>query len=457
MLDLEAMPLPEKLSPRWRKAFDWVQETVGGPVVHAERQPRWRPAWFLDVAREDGTVPLYWRGDRGGEQGINRVYTLEHEANVLRVLEAHGVPVPHVHGICPDPLGMLLERVPGRANLANAADEGEREAVQDHFVELLTRVHAIDPSAFEAVGLARPESAQELALDDLPIWEGNYRRLKTRPEPLIEFVLGWLRRNAPPGRERVAFVTGDAGQFVFEAGRVTALLDLELAHLGDPLADLGALRARDLTEPLGDLRRAYRRYQEITGEALDRAALGYHTARFAICTPMAVCHLVATPPPGLDVIQYLSWEALFGRAALDAIAENLGIAPEPPALPGPVARARSGAHRALAAMLEQPAGAGDFAAYQGDTAARLARYLRDVELLAPALDAQELEEVARLTGRRPASSLEADEILEHAVLEAAPERDSEIVGVLHRRTLRQLALLRSAMREDADATIQTLF
>jgi aminoglycoside phosphotransferase (APT) family kinase protein len=450
------MPLPEKLSPRWRQAFDWVEATLGGPVVHAKRQPRWRPAWFLDVLRDGETIPLYWRGDRGGQAGINRVYTLEHEATVLRVLEAHDVPVPHVHGICPEPLGMLLERVPGRPNLSTAGSEAEREAVQDHFVELLTRAHAIDPAAFEAEGLVRPASAQELALDDLPVWESNYRKLKSRPEPVIEWVLGWLRRNAPPGRERVTFVTGDAGQFVFDAGRVTALLDLELSHLGDPLADLGALRARDLTEPLGDLRRAYLRYEELTGESLDRAALGYHTARFAILTPMAVCHLVSSPPPGLDLIQYLAWEALFARAALDAIAEILGEAPVPPALPDPAATSRSGAHEALVGMLDRPSEDDDFAAYQSDTAARLARYLRDVELLAPALDADELDDVAGVIGERPASLLEADTALERFVQDAPAERDPEILRLLHRRTLRRLALLRSAMREDPDATIQRL-
>lgn len=451
------MPLPEKLSARWRQAFSWVETTLGGRVVHAERQPRWRPAWYLDVERDGEIVPLYWRGDRGGQQGINHVYTLENEANVLRVLEAHDVPVPHVHGVCPDPLGMLLDRVPGRANLGTAETEAEREAVQDHFLELLAHAHAIDPAAFEAVGLVRPASAQELGLDDLAVWEGNYRKLKVRPEPVIEWVLGWLRRNIPPGRERVTFVTGDAGQFVFDSGRVTALLDLELAHLGDPLADLGALRARDLTEPLGDLRRAYRRYEEITGEPLDRAALGYHTARFAICTPMAVCHLVANPPPGLDVIQYQSWDALFARAALDAVAENLGLALESPATPEPVATSRSGTHQALVDLLERPAGDDGFAAYQTDTAARLARHLRDVELLAPALDAEELSDVAALVGERPANLLEADAALERFVGDAPAERDSEILPVLHRRTLRRLALLRSAMREDPDAKVQTLF
>ena len=69
-------------------------------------------------------------------------------------------------------------------------------------------------------------------------------RSKAQPEPLIELALRWLARRAPGERKEVAFLTGDAGQFVFEHGRVTAVLDLELACLGDPLADLGALRSR---------------------------------------------------------------------------------------------------------------------------------------------------------------------------------------------------------------------
>jgi hypothetical protein len=107
-------------------------------------------------------------------------------------------------------------------------------------------------------------------------------------------------------------------------------------------------------------------------------------------------------------------------------------------------------------MLDRPSEDGDFAAYQSDTAARLARYLRDVELLAPALDADELDDVAGVIGERPASLLEADTALERFVQDAPAERDPEILRLLHRRTLRRLALLRSAMREDPDATIQRL-
>ena len=74
---------------------------------------------------------------------------------------------------------------------------------------------------------------------------------------------------------------------MFDKGRVTAVIDLELAHLGDPAEDLGALRSRDLSEPLGDLRAAMARYDEVMGHVVDRRLVDYHTIRFCLTTPLA--------------------------------------------------------------------------------------------------------------------------------------------------------------------------
>src|SRR5207237_3215354 len=76
--------------------LEWIEHTTGGHVVHYERQPRWRPAWFIDVERDGEVLPLYFRGDRGALD--HGVYSLEHEYRVLQVLEAHDIAVPHVYG-----------------------------------------------------------------------------------------------------------------------------------------------------------------------------------------------------------------------------------------------------------------------------------------------------------------------------------------------------------------------
>ncbi|MGE4653364.1 MAG: aminoglycoside phosphotransferase, partial [Myxococcota bacterium] len=65
----------------------------------------------------------------------------------------------------------------------------------------------------------------------------------------------------------------------------------------------------------------------------------------------------------------------------------------------------------------------------------------------PALESDNLDDVARLLGHRPKSWQEADAQLEEFVLKAGPESDPDLVRILHRRLLREEALLEPALRE----------
>ena len=444
-----ADPIPDDLAPEWRRAFAWVEKTVGGRIVHARRQARWRPAWFLDVERDGEVLPLYWRGDRGLE-GINSVYDVRYEAKFFPILEAHGIPVPHLHGICSDPLGVLLDRMPGRANLATAGSDVERAAVLDHYIEILARVHAIDAAEFERVGLSRPREPRDIARGDLEIWVREFRKSKRRPDPTLEFLIRWCRDHAPESRSDATFVLSDAGQFLFDAGRVTSLLDFELAFLGDPLADLAALRTRDLAEPLGDLARGFRHYEEVSGRAVDRPAIYYHSARFNLYTPLTTAHLVADPPPGLDVGLYLAWHLAWGRAALDSVAEAMGIEVAPIEVPAAVETPRSAAAQALVAMLRTPSEEGvetSFRRYERMRALRAAQLLQSADGLAGELDAQEQDEAAQLLGRRTSGWQETDAALEALVASAGPEREAELLRYFHRRIQREHELYRGALWE----------
>jgi aminoglycoside phosphotransferase (APT) family kinase protein len=443
-----------ELGEEWQRAFGWIERNLGGKIIRYERQPRWRPACFLDLEKDGQILPLYFRGDRG--ETDHGVYPLEHEMRVLQVLEAHGILVPHVYGFCEDPRGIVMERSPGRANLATIDDDAEREAVLDHYIELLAKMHQIDVAAFEAIGLERPQTAEQLGLGDFDAWERTYRQRKSRPEPLIEFLIRWLRRNPPRNRSRATFLAGDSGQFLFEHGRVTAILDLELAYLGDPAADLGGLRSRDLSEPLGDLPRAIRKYAEITGEEVDLRVIDYHTVRFMICTPMAVAHVVAKPPLGTEFVQYLAWYLVYSRAPIEVLAHRIGVGLEPVEIPDPKPTRHSPAHAALVARLQREASGDGFGAYRLDAPFRMAQYLERADQLGPALEVQDLDEVAQLVSFRPASWAEADAELERLVQEAGPERDAEFVRYFHRRMLRQEAILKPAMRELENSVVQRL-
>ena len=435
----------EAIDPEWQSAFEWVERTLGGPIVRWERHPRWRPAWYLDVDRAGEIVPVYFRGDRGALD--HGVYPLEHEMKVLQLLERHELPVPHVYGFCPEPRGIVMQRCPGRSNLATAESDAERESVLDHYVELIARMHRIDPAEAEAIGLERPTTPEQLGFGDLDHWERAWRREKRRPDPMIEFTLRWLRRNVPRHRERAALIQSDAGQFLFDRGRITALHDFELAYLGDPMAEFAGLRNRTLSEPLGDLRRAIRRYEELVGEPADLRAIDYHTVRFGLVTPLSTAHLVADPPAGVELVQYLAWYLVYGRLCIEVMAHVVGAPLQPILLPKPVSTRHSTAHAALVAMLAPLAGADPIQAYRTRTAERAARYLERAELYGPALEEQNLDEVGALLGRRPASWSDADLRLETFVQGAGPESDAALIGYFHRHFSRQEALLHGALRE----------
>jgi hypothetical protein len=430
----------DDLPEPWRRGFGWIERALGGRIVRAERQARWRPAWFLDLERDGESLPLYFRGARP-EMGGAGERALERELRIFEVLEAHDIPVPHVYGLCPEPRGIVMQRCPGRANLATAESDAEREAVLDDYMAILARMHRIDIAAFDATGLARPETPEQAALLDFDEWERAYRMRTRRPEPALEFLIRWVRREVPRDRSRTAFVCADSGQFLFENGGVTAVLDLELACLGDPAADLGALPGRDVSEPLGDLSRAVRRYEELT-ESVERRIVDFHTVRFSLLTPLALAHLVVDPLPGVDFVQYLGWYLVWTRCPLEIIGAGLGVELDPP--PGADAR-----HPATA-------GARDFADYEADAAARLATYRERSERMTPALEAAYLDDLAPLLGGRPSSRQAADAALVALIREAPPERDGELVPLLHRQAVRDESILEPVMRELRGATMQRI-
>ena len=183
------------LDPEWQRAFDWVEQELSARIVSFERQPRWRPAFFVEAERDGEIIPLYLRGERG--ELDHGAYPFEHEAHVLRVMEEGGLPVPHIYGICPDPKMIVMDKMPGRADLSTAENEEERVSVLNHYMDLLADLHAIDPERFVEIGVEKPKDPEALGLADLHRWEAAFRQAKNRPEPLIEFVFGWLRRNVP--------------------------------------------------------------------------------------------------------------------------------------------------------------------------------------------------------------------------------------------------------------------
>ena len=157
---------------------------------------------------------------------------------MLRALAGRGLPVPAVLAIGRDEQPFLvMERLPGGPPARLSPEE--RTALGRELGRLLARLHALDPREL-GLPAGGPSSAATLA--QVRHYQELYRSARPAPVPLLGALLAWAERNVPDDGTAPAVLWGDPGahNLLVAEGRITALLDWELTHAGDPLDDLGA-------------------------------------------------------------------------------------------------------------------------------------------------------------------------------------------------------------------------
>jgi aminoglycoside phosphotransferase (APT) family kinase protein len=222
----------------------------------------------------DGHSNLTYLVERGEKQFVLRrppppplppsAHDMLRESTIVAGLHRAGARVPEVLAVCDDPavLGVpfylmtLARGVPLDTRLPAAVDNpNERARIGHDVVDALVEVHEITPSAAGLASLGRPDGylgRQVRRFMDL--WEVN----RTRDIPLVGEV-GALLADTIPDSGRATIVHGDyrVGNLLVSddaPGRITTILDWELATIGDPLADLGYLVSTyvDRDVPPGD-------------------------------------------------------------------------------------------------------------------------------------------------------------------------------------------------------------
>ena len=140
----------------------------------------------------------------------------------------------------------VMERVKGIILRAKPPAEMDlspdvMRALSETFIDNLAEIHEID---YEAAGLGELGSPQGYVKRQVEGWTKRYYNARTDDVPAIERLADWLQQNLPADSVKAALIHNDykydnlvlAGD---DLGRVAAVLDWEMATIGDPLMDFG--------------------------------------------------------------------------------------------------------------------------------------------------------------------------------------------------------------------------
>lgn len=236
--------------------------------------------WSFDIQHPQGNVgAILRRSPKGYGAAPGRAAGLDSEAALMRLADAAGVPSPRVlHVLTPEDdlgTGFIMLRVAGetiaRKILRDAEYADARPLLARQLGHIAADIHGIARDKLpELREMSSTREIAELAREvDSFGW----------PRPVFALALRWLGDHDPGPSDEVTLVHGDFrhGNFIIGADGVRAVLDWELAHLGDPMEDLGwvcvnSWRFGQIDKPVGgfgsreDLFAGY----EATGRKVDR-------------------------------------------------------------------------------------------------------------------------------------------------------------------------------------------
>ena len=193
-----------------------------------------RETWMFNADGEGYVLQRTRAGSPGG---------LADEPTVLSVVHGAGVPVPElvVNGSKSTELErpfMIVRAVQGETIARKILRDDEFATARTNLTAQLgaaaAKLHRIDPSAVPTLVADDQVDRYKLVMDQLG-----------EPHPVFEVAFRWLEMNRPPSGAQ-CIVHGDfrLGNVMVDENGLTAVLDWELAHIGDPMEDLGWLCVR---------------------------------------------------------------------------------------------------------------------------------------------------------------------------------------------------------------------
>ena len=218
----------------------------------------------------------------------NDCHRIDIEFQMIRAARAHGFPAPEAlwvdtqHALLPGGHFLVMRRAAGKPGGDVFGANGRVPAqLADTLARILAHLHSL-PALGE---LATLNESTNQSLRDAPLeycvrhylerWRSLFLNSEHLPSPTILAQFGWLLDNLPELSGHPVLLHGDIGfhNFLFDGDELTAVLDWEFAHLGDPAEDLAYVR-NTLADAL-DWPAFISAYRQAGGREIDKRRLHF--------------------------------------------------------------------------------------------------------------------------------------------------------------------------------------
>lgn len=297
----------------------WLSEQTGQPVTISAAQPlsggASRDTWLFTATHGDHSEQLVIRRDLP-TQMFEQALTRAQEYNLMDAAYQHGVQVAPIRWLCEDVavLGSPFFIMEYRAGVSIGTKvihapelAAARAVLPAQLAQQLALIHTMPTTGldFLAAAPAGVTSAEQVIVTML----GLLDELNVH-NPVWEWTLRWAHQHRP-AQPRTTFIHGDyrVGNLLVDEQGLSAVIDWEFAHVGDPHEEMGYICMRDWRfgalakhfAGLSDRETFLQAYEQASGVTVDRAAVDWWEVmgniRWGIiCMSQANRHLSGVEP-----------------------------------------------------------------------------------------------------------------------------------------------------------------
>lgn len=355
------------------------------------------------------------RVDTGDGPTAGTELSLAREGTMYRALAREAVRMPRSHGVSDDGTVLLLERASGVHDYTEVT-QSDKHRIYSDYIDALAELHSVETGHLELPGFARPTSATDHAVMELDLWERILLQRTTNPWPLARYAFSVLRRHAPVDVTRTVVCHGDVGpgNFLHDGTKVTALLDWEFSHLGDPMDDLGwwLFRGHDMNGDCGDLDAQLAQWAAATGLPVQRSSIAYYRVFVMLRWLVSVAAVVDTGGAGMDrSVHHLlipTLGVLLPRGLAEITGHTLPAPPAPPSASEPLGAGAADAAMADITSVLMPAATDPESKRRLGASIAYLSHLMSIDRFGPAVRAELSDAAGSLLGARPGSLAEGD-------------------------------------------------